>query len=69
MKPSEHDETPIEELDFTVRSYNCLKREGVDDIGQLATMTEEDLLHVRCLGTRSIGEIRQKLAEYEEDWR
>ena len=58
------DERPIEELELTVRSYNCLKREGVDTIGQLAVMTEEDLLHLRNLGRRSIKEIQAKLAEY-----
>lgn len=69
MRPVEHDETPIEELDFSVRTYNCLKREGVDDISQLAKMTEEDLLHVRNFGVKNIEEIRAKLADYEEDWR
>ena len=69
MRLAEYDETPIEELDFSVRTYSCLKREGIDDIGQLATMTEEDLMHIRNFGMKSINEIRSKLAEYEEDWR
>jgi len=58
------DERPIEELELTVRSYNCLKREGVDTIGQLATMTEEELMNIRNLGMKSVEEIRSKLAEY-----
>jgi DNA-directed RNA polymerase subunit alpha len=73
MKPSEKDptivEVPIEELDFTMSTYNCLKHEGVDDIGQLAGMTDEELVDVSNLGMKNVDEIRSKLAEYEEDWR
>jgi DNA-directed RNA polymerase subunit alpha len=58
------DERPVEDLELTVRSYNCLKREGVDTIGQLATMTEEELMNIRNLGMKSVDEIRSKLAEY-----
>jgi DNA-directed RNA polymerase subunit alpha len=58
------DERPIEDLELTVRSYNCLKREGVDTIGQLATMTEEELINIRNLGAKSVDEIRSKLTEY-----
>jgi DNA-directed RNA polymerase subunit alpha len=57
------DERPIEDLELTVRSYNCLKREGVDTIGQLATMTEEELMNIRNLGMKSVDEIRSKLLE------
>ncbi|MGH3088511.1 MAG: DNA-directed RNA polymerase subunit alpha [Rubrobacteraceae bacterium] len=57
------DERPIEDLELTVRSYNCLKREGVDTIGQLATMTEEELMNIRNLGMKSVDEIRSKLFE------
>ena len=59
-----NDERVIEDLELTVRSYNCLKREGVDTIGQLATMTEEELMNIRNLGMKSVDEIRSKLAEY-----
>jgi DNA-directed RNA polymerase subunit alpha len=55
---------PVEDLQLTVRSYNCLKREGVDTIGQLATMTEEELMNIRNLGMKSVDEIRSKLIEY-----
>ncbi len=58
------DERPVEDLELTVRSYNCLKREGVDTIGQLATMTEEELMNIRNLGMKSVDEIRSKLTEY-----
>jgi DNA-directed RNA polymerase subunit alpha len=58
------DERPVEDLELTVRSYNCLKREGVDTIGQLATMTEEELMNIRNLGMKSVDEIRHKLLEY-----
>ncbi|MDP9411562.1 MAG: DNA-directed RNA polymerase subunit alpha [Actinomycetota bacterium] len=58
------DERPVEDLELTVRSYNCLKREGVDTVGQLATMTEEELMNIRNLGMKSVDEIRSKLLEY-----
>lgn len=62
-RPVIQDERPVEDLELTVRSYNCLKREGVDTIGQLATMTEEELMNIRNLGMKSVDEIRSKLAE------
>jgi DNA-directed RNA polymerase subunit alpha len=63
-RPVITDERPVEDLELTVRSYNCLKREGVDTVGQLATMTEEELMNIRNLGMKSVEEIRSKLAEY-----
>ena len=54
-------ETPIEELDLTVRSYNCLKRHGVNTVGQLAECTESDLLNIRNFGAKSIEEVKDKL--------
>jgi DNA-directed RNA polymerase subunit alpha len=54
---------PIEDLDFSVRSYNCLKREGVQTVGELVTKTEQDLLDIRNFGQKSIEEVKQKLAE------
>ena len=63
-RPVITDERPVEDLEVTVRSYNCLKREGVDTIGQLATMTEEELMNIRNLGMKSVDEIRSKLIEY-----
>jgi DNA-directed RNA polymerase subunit alpha len=54
---------PIEEMDFSVRSYNCLKREGVATVGDLVQRTEQDLLDIRNFGQKSIDEVKQKLAE------
>jgi DNA-directed RNA polymerase subunit alpha len=53
---------PIEELDLTVRSYNCLKREGIDTVGELIGRTEADLLDIRNFGQKSIDEVKMKLA-------
>ncbi|MFC4333707.1 DNA-directed RNA polymerase subunit alpha [Salininema proteolyticum] len=53
---------PIEDLDMTVRSYNCLKREGVDTVGDLINRTEADLLDIRNFGQKSIDEVKMKLA-------
>lgn len=54
-------DTPIEELDLSVRSYNCLKRQGVNTIGQLTECTEGDLLNIRNFGAKSIEEVKDKL--------
>ncbi len=54
---------PIEDLNFTVRSYNCLKREGVHTVGELITRSEQDLLDIRNFGSKSIDEVKAKLAE------
>ncbi|MGX1549310.1 DNA-directed RNA polymerase subunit alpha C-terminal domain-containing protein, partial [Streptomyces adustus] len=53
---------PIEELDLTVRSYNCLKREGVHSVGELVARSEADLLDIRNFGSKSIDEVKEKLA-------
>ena len=53
--------TPIEQLDMTVRSYNCLKREGIHTVGELITRSEADLLDIRNFGAKSIDEIKVKL--------
>jgi DNA-directed RNA polymerase subunit alpha len=54
---------PIEDMDLSVRSYNCLKREGVATVGELVQKTEQDLLDIRNFGQKSIEEVKQKLAE------
>ena len=54
---------PIEDMDLSVRSYNCLKREGVATVGELVTKTEQDLLDIRNFGQKSIDEVRMKLQE------
>src|SRR5690606_42058931 len=54
---------PIEELNLTVRSYNCLKREGIHTVGELVSRSEQDLLDIRNVGAKSIEEAKQKLHE------
>jgi len=56
-------DTPIEELDLSVRSYNCLKRQGVNTIGQLTECSEQDLLNIRNFGAKSIEEVKDKLQQ------
>ncbi len=63
----EHDAVPemtIEELDLSVRSYNCLKRAGIQTVLELTQTTEEDMMKVRNLGKKSLKEVKDKLAEY-----
>jgi DNA-directed RNA polymerase subunit alpha len=52
---------PIEEMDLTVRSYNCLKREGIHPVGELVSRSEADLLDIRNFGAKSIDEVKVKL--------
>jgi len=56
-------EKPIEDLDLSVRSYNCLKRAGIHTLGELIEKTEEDMMKVRNLGKKSLKEVKQKLEE------
>ena len=55
-------EMTIEELDMSVRSFNCLKRAGIDTVEDLTNRTEEDMIKVRNLGKKSLEEVIQKLA-------
>ena len=55
---------PIEDLDLTVRSYNCLKREGIHAVGELVGRSEADLLDIRNFGQKSIDEVKAKLVDY-----
>lgn len=52
----------IEELDLSVRSYNCLKRAGINTVEELIRKTEEDMMKVRNLGKKSLQEVKEKLA-------
>lgn len=54
-------EMNIEELDLSVRSYNCLKRAGLNTVEELTKKTEEDMMKVRNLGRKSLEEVEQKL--------
>lgn len=56
-------EMTIEELDLSVRSYNCLKRAGINTVQELANKTEEDMMKVRNLGRKSLEEVKAKLDE------
>lgn len=56
-------EMTIEELDLSVRSYNCLKRAGINTVEELIQRTEEDMMKVRNLGKKSLEEVVTKLAE------
>jgi DNA-directed RNA polymerase subunit alpha len=55
-------EMPIEELDLSVRSFNCLKRAGINTVGELTNKTDEDMMKVRNLGKKSLEEVKEKLA-------
>lgn len=57
-----HTEMPIEELDLSVRSYNCLKRAGINSVQELVDRTETQMMSVRNLGRKSLDEIQDKLA-------
>jgi len=56
-------ELSIEELDLSVRSYNCLKRAGINTVDDLANKTEDDMMKVRNLGRKSLEEVLNKMAE------
>jgi DNA-directed RNA polymerase subunit alpha len=53
----------IEDLDLSVRSYNCLKRANINTVGELTQKTEEEMMKVRNLGRKSLKEVIQKLNE------
>ena len=58
-------ETTIEELDLSVRSYNCLKRAGINTVQDLTTRSESDMMKVRNLGRKSLEEVIAKLEAME----
>ena len=55
-------EMTIEELDLSVRAYNCLKRAGINSVAELVQKNQEDLMKVRNLGRKSLEEVEQKLS-------
>ena len=57
--------TPIETMDFSVRSYNCLKRAGVVSVEKLRSLSEEELMRIRNMGRKSFSEIQNKLMEMD----
>jgi len=58
-------EMPIEELDLSVRSYNCLKRAAINTVQELSSKSEDEMMKVRNLGKKSLEEIKLKLQELE----
>lgn len=58
------DEIPIEDLDLSVRSYNCLRNAGISTLAQLAQKKESEIMRMRNLGKKSFLEIRKTLAEH-----
>ena len=56
-------ETPIEELDFSVRAYNCLKRAGVHTLQDLVNKSDAEVMKIRNLGKKSLKEVKEKLIE------
>jgi DNA-directed RNA polymerase subunit alpha len=56
-------EMPIEELELSVRSFNCLKRAGINTVAELVSRTDEEMMKVRNLGKKSLEEVKQKLAD------
>jgi len=54
---------PIEELELSVRSYNCLKRASINTVDDLIQRTEEDMIKVRNLGKKSLEEVDAKLSD------
>ena len=53
----------IDELDLSVRSFNCLKRAGINTVEELIQHNEEEMMRVRNLGRKSLEEVQQKLAQ------
>ena len=58
----------IEDLDLSVRSYNCLRRAGIQTLQELAEKTMFDMMKVRNLGRKSLKEIHEKMLEYGVDF-
>lgn len=61
--PPELAELSVDDLELSNRTLNCLKRNSITKVGQLASMTEDDLLHLRNFGDKSLQELRDKLEE------
>lgn len=58
-----HQSMMIEDLDLSVRSYNCLKRAGIQTVDELTQKTEEEMMRVRNLGKKSMKEVKEKITE------
>ncbi len=58
-------DTPIEDVDFSVRTFNCLKKEAINTLGEMIRHTEAELLAIRNFGKRSLDEVIEKLAQFD----
>ena len=56
-------EMTVEQLDLSVRSFNCLKRAGINTVSELTDKTEDEMMKVRNLGKKSLEEVQEKLDE------
>ena len=63
-KPDKPEDIPLEELELSVRSYNCLKRAGVDNLADIAALTQDELSQVKNLGKKSVDEICAVLTKH-----
>lgn len=64
VEENQFDNVAIEELDLSVRSYNCLKRAQIQSVSDLVQKTEDEMMKVRNLGKKSLKEVKEKLAEH-----
>jgi DNA-directed RNA polymerase subunit alpha len=62
-EPAGEWDVPVETLNLSVRSYNCLKRAGISKVAELLDMTEDNIIKMRNFGRKSLDEIKQVLAE------
>ena len=62
-QPNKGQQMMIEDLDLSVRSYNCLKRAGINNVSELVQKSEDDMMKVRNLGRKSMEEVKKKLIE------
>ncbi|MFH1834527.1 MAG: DNA-directed RNA polymerase subunit alpha [bacterium] len=64
VQPPGFDDMPVEELELGVRSYNCLKREGIETVGDLIAKSDQELMCIPNFGRKSTEEVRERLASY-----
>lgn len=58
-------DTPIEDVEFSVRTFNCLKKENINTLGELIQRNENELLNIRNFGRRSLEEVLERLQQYD----
>ncbi|HEV2262466.1 MAG TPA: DNA-directed RNA polymerase subunit alpha C-terminal domain-containing protein, partial [Candidatus Rubrimentiphilum sp.] len=61
--PTSEWDIPVESLNLSVRSFNCLKRAGISKVSELLDMTEDEIIKMRNFGKKSLDEIKQVLEE------